>query len=122
MQNCTLCNRETMPVEAAKTLCAARRVPYTRRYGRILPTMVDFTLEKAMERTTINIYEIVSAIQAKKEEYRIQPAVAKFTEIKAELEGITDGELYALLDAEVDSGLLRKVRTINGYAYCVVEE
>ena len=71
-----------------------------------------------MARET-NIYEIVSAIQAKKEEYRIQPAVAKFTEIKAELEGITDGELYALLDAEVDSGLLRRVRTINGYAYCV---
>lgn len=50
------------------------------------------------------------------------PAHALFVEIKAELEGKTDGELYALLDAEVDSGLLRRVRTINGYAYCVAEE
>lgn len=75
-----------------------------------------------MERATTNIYEIVSQIQAKKEEYRIQPAVAKFTEIKAELERIEDGELYALLDAEVDRGLIRRVRTINGYAYCVAEE
>lgn len=74
-----------------------------------------------MARET-NIYEIVSAIQAKKEEYRIDPAVAKFTEIKAELEGITDGELYALLDAEVDRGLISRVRTLNGYAYCVSEE
>lgn len=75
-----------------------------------------------MERTTTNIYEIVSDIQAKKEQYRIQPAVAKFTEIKAELEGKTDGELYALLDAEVERGLIRRVRTINGYAYEVAEE
>jgi hypothetical protein len=75
-----------------------------------------------MERKTINIYEIVSQIQAKKEQYRIQPAVAKFTEIKAELGGIDDGELYALLDAEVDCGLIRRIRTLNGYAYCVAEE
>lgn len=75
-----------------------------------------------MERATINIFEIVSQIQAKKEQYRIVPAVAQFTEIKAELPGKTDGELYALLDAEVDCGLLRRVRTINGYAYCVSEE
>lgn len=75
-----------------------------------------------MERATTNIYEIVSHIQAKKEQYRIQPAHALFTEIKAELEGIDDGELYALLDAEVDGGLIRRVRTINGYAYCVAEE
>ena len=75
-----------------------------------------------MERATINIFEIVSQIQAKKEQYRIVPAVAQFTEIKAELPGKTDGELYALLDAEVDCGLIRRVRTINGYAYCVSEE
>lgn len=75
-----------------------------------------------MERTTTNIYEIVSQIQAKKEQYRIVPAVAKFTEVKEELGNIEDGELYALLDAEVDSGLLRRVRTINGYAYEVAEE
>lgn len=71
---------------------------------------------------TINIFEVVSEIQAKKERFRIVPAVAKFTEIKAELPGITDGELYALLDAEADGGLIRRVRTINGYAYCVAEE
>lgn len=75
-----------------------------------------------MGKRTINIFEIVSEIQAKKEQYRIQPAVAKFTEIKAELPGKTDGELYAILDAEVDGGLIRRVRTINGYAYCVAEE
>lgn len=69
-----------------------------------------------------NIYEIVSGIQAKKERYRVQPAHALFSEIKAELEGIDDGKLYAMLDAEVDSGLLRRVRTLNGYAYEVEEE
>lgn len=75
-----------------------------------------------MGKETINVYDVVSDIQAKKEQYRIVPAVAKFTEIKAEMEGITYGELYALLDAEVDGGLLRRVRTINGYAYEVAEE
>lgn len=75
-----------------------------------------------MERATINIFEVVSEIQAKKEQFRIVPAVAHFTEIKEELGNIEDGELYALLDAEVDSGLLRRVKTINGYAYCVAEE
>lgn len=75
-----------------------------------------------MARGTINIYEIVSQIQAKKEQFRIQPAVAKFTEVKAELPGKTDGELYALLDAEMGNGLIRRVRTINGYAYEVAEE
>lgn len=75
-----------------------------------------------MARATINIYEVVATIQAKKEEYRIEPAVAKFTEIKAELEGMCDGELYARLDAEMGNGLIRRVRTINGYAYCVAEE
>lgn len=75
-----------------------------------------------MAGEAINIFEIVSGIQAKKEEYRIVPAHALFVEIKAEVEGMTDGELYAFLDAEVDSGLLRRVRTINGYAYCVAEE
>lgn len=75
-----------------------------------------------MGKETINVYDVVSGIQAKKEQYRIVPAVAKFIEVKAEMEGITDGELYALLDAEVDGGLLRRVRTINGYAYEVAEE
>lgn len=75
-----------------------------------------------MAGEAINIFEIVSGIQAKKEEYRIVPAHALFVEINAELEGKTDGELYALLDAEVDSGLLRRVRTKNGYAYEVAEE
>lgn len=75
-----------------------------------------------MERATINIFEIVSEIQAKKERFRIVPPYATFMEVKAELPGIDDGELYALLDAEVDCGLIRRVRTINGYAYCVSEE
>lgn len=69
-----------------------------------------------------SIAPIVQEIQAQKEKAQKQPAHALFREIKAELEGITDGELYALLDAEVDSGRLRRVRTINGYAYCVSEE
>lgn len=69
-----------------------------------------------------NIYEIVSGIQAKKERYRVQPSHALFTEIKAELEGVDDGTLFALLDAEVDSGLIRRVRCVNGYAYEVTEE
>lgn len=68
------------------------------------------------------IYDVVSDIQSKKEQFRIQPAVAHFTEVKAELPGKTDGELYALLDAEVYGGLIRRIRTINGYAYCVSEE
>ena len=72
--------------------------------------------------TTANVYEVVGDIQAKKERFRIQPAHATFYEIKKELEGIDDGELYALLDAEVDGGLIRRVRTINGYAYVVSEE
>ena len=75
-----------------------------------------------MERATINIFEVVSEIQAKKEQFHIVPAVAKFIEVKEELGNIEDGELYALLDAEVDGGLIRRVRTRNGYAYCVSEE
>ena len=71
---------------------------------------------------TTSIYKAISDIQAQKERAQRHPAHATFRQIKAELPGITDGELYALLDAEVDGGLLRKVRTINGYAYCVAEE
>lgn len=75
-----------------------------------------------MARRTINIYEVVADIQAKKMRFRISPAHALFFEIKAELEGIDDGELYALLDAEVDNGLIRRVRTINCPAYEIAEE
>lgn len=75
-----------------------------------------------MGKGTINVFDVVSDIQARKERFRIKPAHATFREIKGELEGKTDGEIYALLDAEVDSGLLRRVRTINGYAYGVSEE
>lgn len=74
-----------------------------------------------MGRAT-NIYEVVSDIQARKEKAQRQPAHATFREIKAELGGIDDGTLHALLDAEVDCGLIRRVRTINGYAYGVSEE
>lgn len=69
-----------------------------------------------------NIYEVVSGIQAKKELYSVKPSHALFMEVKAQLEGIDDGELYALLDAEVDRGLIRRVRYVNGYAYEVTEE
>lgn len=70
----------------------------------------------------INVYEVVSAIQAKKEALNVQPSHAMFREVKDAIGGIDDGELYAFLDAEVDGGLLRRVRTLNGYAYCVAEE
>lgn len=83
--------------------------------------MVQEIFERAMERTT-NIYEVVADIQARKEKAQKQPAHAMFREIKAELGGMDDGTLHAILDAEVDSGLIRRVRTINGYAYCVAEE
>ena len=68
------------------------------------------------------MFDVVSDIQARKEKFRIKPAHATFRDIKAELEGIEDGTLYALLDAEVDRGLIKRVRTINGYAYEVSEE
>lgn len=72
-----------------------------------------------MERT---IYEVVSDIQAKKEQFRIVPPYATFQQIKAEMGGIDDGTLYALLDAEVLNGTIFQRRTINGYAYGVSEE
>lgn len=75
-----------------------------------------------MGKGTINVFDVVSDIQARKECFRITPAHATFREIKAELEGIDDGTLYAQLDAEVDRGLISRVRTINGYAYAVSEE
>lgn len=75
-----------------------------------------------MGRRTTNIYEVVAGIQAKKEAFRVQPAHVLFVEIKAEFDHIDDGELYALLDAEVDGGLIRRVRTINGSAYVVAED
>lgn len=75
-----------------------------------------------MGKGAINVFDVVSDIQARKERFRIKPAHATFREIKAELDGIDDGALYALLDAEVDRGLISRVRTINGYAYEVSEE
>ena len=72
-----------------------------------------------MERT---IYEVVSDIQAKKEQFNIVPPYATFQQIKAEMGGIDDGTLYALLDAEVLNGTIYRRRTINGYAYGVSEE
>lgn len=65
----------------------------------------------------INVFDVVAGIQAKKEQYRITPSYALFYEVKAELEGIDDGALYALLDAQVDNGLLRRRLVVNGYAY-----
>lgn len=40
----------------------------------------------------------------------------------AEKEKVKDLFLEGYSDAEVNSGLLRRVRTINGYAYEVAEE
>lgn len=75
-----------------------------------------------MGKGTINVYDVVSDIQARKERFRIAPAHATFSEIKAELKGIDAGALYALLDCEVDGGMLQRRRTINGYAYTISEE
>lgn len=73
-----------------------------------------------MERT---IYEVVSDIQAKKEQFNIVPPYATFQQIKAEYGGtIDDGTIHALLDAEVLNGTIFQRRTINGYAYGVSEE
>lgn len=70
----------------------------------------------------INIYEVVGTIQANKEGRNIVPAHATFREVKEAVGNIDDKELHALLNAECISGLIRRVRTINGYAYCVSEE
>ena len=72
-----------------------------------------------MERT---IYEVVSDIQAKKEQYRIVPPFALMAEIKTELGGIDEGTLHALLDAEMMNGTIVRRRTINGYGFMVAEE
>ena len=72
-----------------------------------------------MERT---IYEVVSDIQAKKEQFHIVPPYATFQQIKAEMGAIDDGTLHALLGAEVMNGIIFQRRTINGYAYGVSEE
>lgn len=74
-----------------------------------------------MARTT-NIYEVVADIQARKEKAQKQPTHVVFREIKAELGGMDDGTLHALLDAEVMNGTIYQRRTINGYAYGVSEE
>lgn len=75
-----------------------------------------------MDRATINIYEIVSGIQAKKEQFRIVPPYATFMEVKAEMPGKDDGTIYALLDAEMMNGTIVRHRHINGYSYSISEE
>lgn len=75
-----------------------------------------------MESRTINIYEVVADIQARKELAQKVPSHATFREIKAEVGGMDDGTLHALLDAEVMNGTIYQRRTINGYAYGVAEE
>ena len=75
-----------------------------------------------MARATINIYEVVSDIQAKKEAYRIRPSYATFRQIKAEFEHLDDGTLYEMLEAEVEKNMLVRHRHINGYAYSICEE
>ena len=68
------------------------------------------------------IFEVVSDIQAKKEQFNIVPPYATFQQIKAEMEGVDDGTLHALLGAEVMNGTIFQRRTINGYSYGVSEE
>ena len=72
-----------------------------------------------MERT---IYEVVSDIQAKKEQFNIVPPYATFQQIKAELGGMDEGTLHALLDAEMMNGTIVRRKTINGYGFMVAEE
>lgn len=69
-----------------------------------------------------SVKEIVKAIQAKKREYRIVPSYALFYEIKAGMQPVDDGELYALLDAEMMNGTIVRHRHINGYSYSISEE
>lgn len=68
------------------------------------------------------IYEVISDIQAKKEKFRIVPALATLTEIKRELEGIDEGTLHSMLDAEMMNGTIVRRRIINGYGFQVAEE
>lgn len=68
------------------------------------------------------IYDVVSDIQAKKERFRIVPPFATFWEIKAELEGVDDGTLYAMLDAEMMNRTIVRRKIVNGYAFMVSEE
>lgn len=71
--------------------------------------------------TTANIFEIVAGIQAKKEQYRVQPTHALYTEIKAILDNIEDSDLQTMLDNETQRGLIQRVRVLNGFAYKVAE-
>lgn len=68
------------------------------------------------------IYEVISDIQAKKEKFRIVPALATLTEIKRELGGVDEGTLHAMLDAEMMNGTIVRRRIINGYGFQVAEE
>jgi hypothetical protein len=70
----------------------------------------------------INIYEVVGTIQAEIEGRHIVPALATFREVKEAVGNIDDKELHALLNAECICGLIRRVRTINGYAYEIAEQ
>ena len=68
------------------------------------------------------IYEAVSDIQAKKERYRIVPHFALLAEIKAEMDGIDEGTLHAMLDAEMLNGTIVRRRILNGYGFMIAEE
>lgn len=75
-----------------------------------------------MEATSINLYELISDIQARKERFRVHPSHVTYRELRERLNFIDEGSLYAMLDAEVANGLIRRVRTINGWAFAVAEE
>lgn len=62
---------------------------------------------------------IVRGIQRTKEQRHRHPSHATFREIKDRCVDVTDEQLEALLDAAVRGGALRRVRTINQYAYTI---
>ena len=62
---------------------------------------------------------IVRDIQQAKESVQRHPAHATYREVKARCRGVADEQLEALLDAAVRGGALRRVRTINQYAYTI---
>lgn len=68
------------------------------------------------------IFDAVSNIQARKEREGRVPPYATLAEMKRELEGVEDGEMYAMLDAELLNGMVIRRRTINGYSFQIAEE
>lgn len=62
---------------------------------------------------------IVRDIQRAKEQRHRHPSHATFREVKARCVDVTDEQLEALLESAVRGEALRRVRTINQYAYTI---